>query len=184
MMCRHQRAFGAMVEQKLMVLALFNKENSLYIKLCPFIGGSVGQHMRHSLDHCTRAADALVSLSTSRTTPILRYDRRLRGLGAETHVVEAANVCHRVRDQVYNALENDDSILTRSVFAQFASEEGMYMDIESTVARELSFVVHHAYHHLAMIRLIALNHLKFTEADLPPNLGRAPATIIFDRYGY
>mmetsp|Transcript_3151 Transcript_3151/g.10448 ORF Transcript_3151/g.10448 Transcript_3151/m.10448 type:complete len:247 (-) Transcript_3151:317-1057(-) len=122
---------------------------------------------------------------TATRAALLAYDVRRRGGGAETDAAAAADVVVRARDGVVGALSKDPSLLHADVVAQFATsaEQDSFHDVPSTIQRELSFVSHHAYHHLAMIRLVAIHHLKIPEAHLPAHLGRAPATIIFDRHG-
>mmetsp|Transcript_23287 Transcript_23287/g.72934 ORF Transcript_23287/g.72934 Transcript_23287/m.72934 type:complete len:446 (+) Transcript_23287:174-1511(+) len=149
----------------------------LYASVAPDHGASIGMHMRHSLDHCARVADALGSSET----PTLRYDTRDRGTTVETDPALAVARVRAIRDSVVGAIAADATIVERRVVAEFAlsATESLH-EMPSTVERELAFVAHHAYHHLALIRLIALSHLDIPESDLPPKLGRAPSTLIFD----
>ena len=182
---RHQMSkvamgFAGVVHQKIKVLEAV-KEG--YTAVCPMVGASIGQHMRHSLDHWTRVAEAVDTIVAGiETVPLLRYDVRDRGTGAETDPIIAKEEVLRARDVIIPALANDKSLLDHEVFAQFTMShyEDSFHDVKSTVERELAFVTHHAYHHLAMIRIIALHHLHLSEHDLPPHLGRAPATLLFD----
>mmetsp|Transcript_19748 Transcript_19748/g.78656 ORF Transcript_19748/g.78656 Transcript_19748/m.78656 type:complete len:118 (-) Transcript_19748:774-1127(-) len=95
------RAFAAMLEQKVAVLGVPGVA-AHYTSVCPMVGGSVGQHMRHSLDHCARAADAVEALletpaAARRDAPLLQYDVRQRGTGAEVDVAVAATEARRAR---------------------------------------------------------------------------------------
>lgn len=73
-------AFGAMMDQKLLVINALKR--SAYASVCPVHGASIGMHMRHSLDHCERAAAAVAMLQDGRQ-PLLRYDVRERDTGVE-----------------------------------------------------------------------------------------------------
>jgi hypothetical protein len=53
--------------------------------------------------------------------------------------------------------------------------------LPSTAARELGFAVHHAIHHMAMIKIIVVHTLHIPEAELPVGFGRAPSTQNYDR---
>jgi hypothetical protein len=48
------------------------------------------------------------------------------------------------------------------------------------VERELGFAVHHAIHHLAMVKIIAQNTLQLSTKDLPIDFGKAPSTVVFE----
>ncbi|KAJ8613397.1 hypothetical protein CTAYLR_002238 [Chrysophaeum taylorii] len=91
------RAFAAMIDQKLKVINMLSARArpaaELYTSTSPIHGASVGMHLRHSLDHCTRLADAVTTLSSvpgMEPTPTLRYDVRERGTGAELDPTLAA----------------------------------------------------------------------------------------------
>lgn len=65
---------------------------------CPLMGASVGQHVRHSLDHVRKTVDAcLVQHTRSSLTPpqtfdtgiVVAYDERARGTAVEEHLVSA-----------------------------------------------------------------------------------------------
>lgn len=54
------------------------------------------------------------------------------------------------------------------------------MGLSSTIGRELGFVAHHAIHHMALVKIIAVHTLSIQVSELPHGFGRAPSTIIFD----
>mmetsp|Transcript_3142 Transcript_3142/g.10383 ORF Transcript_3142/g.10383 Transcript_3142/m.10383 type:complete len:173 (-) Transcript_3142:553-1071(-) len=144
-MSRVVGAFVGMLEQKLQVLEAVGATTA-YTSVCPLVGASVGQHMRHSLDHCARAAEAVEAVAAGSSRPLLAYDVRRRGGGAETDAAAAADVVVRARDGVVGALSKDPSLLHADVVAQFATsaEQDSFHDVPSTIQRELSFVSHHA----------------------------------------
>ena len=53
--------------------------------------------------------------------------------------------------------------------------------IPSLLGRELAFAAHHAIHHLALIKIIALGEVGgLQDTDLPLDFGRAPSTVNHD----
>jgi hypothetical protein len=84
---------------------------------------------------------------------------------------------------ILKELSNNDASssegLTQPVQAHFMlSGDGNEFALPSTIQRELGFCAHHAIHHMAMIRLIAENHIGLK--DLPADFGRAPSTVHHD----
>jgi hypothetical protein len=56
------------------------------------------------------------------------------------------------------------------------------MDLSSTIGRELGFAAHHAIHHLAMVKIIAIHTLGLDENELPNGFGMAPSTVRFEEH--
>ena len=191
------------LQQKLHLLELLERSGSplVFNKKCALVGASIGQHLRHSMDHMELAARAAAQFSLELNAPshpvisdlshqqdiILQYDVRKRGADDETQTVSA-------RERILSVYQMLDSISARDEQEQFAHqllekqirvsflmplEE---MQITSNVARELSFVVHHAVHHLALIKIIGSNLAAFGEADLPLDFGKAPSTILYEKH--
>lgn len=110
------------------------------------VGGTIGKHVRHTLDHF-RAALA-VTLDGS---PI-DYDRRERNVAMETDRAAAIEAIREIRA--------DLAALARSSLASpvkvrvMLLADGTEAVLDSTMARELAFAAHHAVHHHAMIRAI------------------------------
>ena len=59
------------------------------------------------------------------------------------------------------------------------SGDGREAVLRSTVAREVAFATHHAVHHVAMMRAIALEH----GVELGADVGKAPSTINYEQAG-
>jgi hypothetical protein len=163
---------------------------------CPIVGASVGQHYRHSMDHVELAA--LVADSTdkddgddrrARAVEELHYDLRVRGGTLEVdmeisrkRMVDVSAVFHSIafrseRQAVF------ECITDRPIAAYFnlSSDANDEIRLLSTVGRELGFAAHHAIHHMAMVKIIAVKTLGLNECDLPHGFGRAPSTLLFDR---
>jgi hypothetical protein len=172
-------------------------QNYIYKTPCPIIQASIGQHIRHSMDHIERVTNAISINLFEGTNPMnritiesIQYDIRNRNTDDEQNVTSALDRMERVKKelQAYRIRSNyiDPN---QKVFSCFmlsgTSTDNDETALPSTIARELGFVAHHAIHHLAMIKLIVTNpntnlgSLDVTE--LPPNFGLAPSTIHHDR---
>ncbi len=128
-------------------------------------GGTIGKHLRHTLDHVAAAVGA-----AGANQPI-DYDHRQRGGCVESDRAEAAkaiaDVCGRLRS--LDARDLDRPVRVRCML----SGAGEQAEMGSTLGRELAFAMHHAIHHQAMMRAIATE----LGADVPDDFGVAPDTL-------
>ncbi len=127
------------------------------------VSGSIGEHVRHCLDHVS----ALVAVDTSTT---LSYDRRQRGTMVETDPVEAQR---RILDlkttlEAWASRSLDEPVHVVAVI----STSGDAVTAWSTLARELAFVVSHTIHHQALIGLLLAAHGQ----TVPDRFGHSPST--------
>jgi hypothetical protein len=132
-------------------------------------GGTIGKHLRHTLDHYA----AIVG--RRRGEPI-DYDHRERGVPVESSRVAAREQVTSLRAAI-SALEGTgaDEVRIRVML----SGDGREAVLRSTVAREVAFATHHAVHHVAMMRAIALEH----GVELGADVGKAPSTINYEQAG-
>merc|ERR1712150_146671 len=149
---------------------------------------------RHSMDHIELAASAAFTLQEKQSQkitlpPELYYDLRVRGAQYETDIKESRNRIMNVNN-IFDQFLLDDSKHTKhnhdsgaDVIAHFtlSADDGENFGLKSSIGRELAFGVHHAIHHLALVKIIALHHIQLKEYDLPPNFGMAPSTIQYLR---
>ena len=80
---------------------------------------------------------------------------------------------------IFQTLNLDDADLPVTPYFNLSSDLDE-MGLNSTIGRELGFVLHHAIHHMAMCKIIATKTLKFEENELPIGFGKAPSTLIFE----
>lgn len=82
----------------------------------------------------------------------------------------------------FQSINSSDAALTSSPITSYfnLSADLDEMGLPSTIGRELGFVAHHAIHHMAMVKIIAVKTLGIEESELPHGFGRAPSTMIFD----
>jgi hypothetical protein len=142
-----------------------------YQSPCQLVGASIGQHVRHSMDHMELAI--LVAATAGQD---LHYDMRVRG-GTLEHDMEEA------KKRIVNLVTMLETVTSDgAVKAHFmlSGDSGDEVALESTLSRELGFIAHHAIHHMAMIKIIAIHHVGLDGSDLPSDFGRAPSTIHHD----
>ena len=208
-LCRSNRA---LLRQKVALLDALTARHGpdglaaateVFTKPCPIVGASIGQHLRHSMDHMELAAlVAEARLNSAYDAPAdaeepaqIHYDLRVRGGTLETDMAESRkrivaveNVLEGIHDAVDAGLNGVAShIVHFPVHASFylsaddaeddREGESSESALPSTVGRELGFAAHHAIHHLAMVRVVALHSAGLEEEDLPPDFGRAPSTV-------
>jgi hypothetical protein len=127
------------------------------------VSGSIGAHVRHTLDH-------VAALAFSAPMATLSYDHRERGTAVESDPAAALRQILRLKA----ALEDlslrglDDPVQVESV----VSASGESSVAWSSLRRELAFVISHTIHHQAIIALL----LAFQGIDTPDRFGYAPST--------
>lgn len=131
-------------------------------------GGTIGKHIRHTLDHFRAALDASPGV-------VIDYDHRERNVPMETQPREAVKAIGRIRDRL---LRLDAAALDHAVRVRvMVNGDGEEVELGSTLGRELAFVWHHAVHHHAMLGAIAAEHGIVLEGEF----GRAPSTVSHER---
>jgi hypothetical protein len=128
-------------------------------------GGTIGKHIRHSLDHFRAALDG-----ASHGVPV-EYDRRERNVPMESDPVAALSAIAALRGRL-SSLGND-SLTTPLRVRVMLSGDGAEAELGSTLGRELAFAAHHAVHHHAMLGAIAAEFGIQTGAEF----GKAPSTL-------
>ncbi|KAL3660116.1 hypothetical protein V7S43_015037 [Phytophthora oleae] len=155
---------------------LHGLDDDVYTFQSPLVGGSVGQHTRHSLDHLRKPLELLASQRLGSDESMLRYDIRNR----HTPVEEDRHAAIEQIEQLEKTLRAlPQSSLTRPVNAVFMlSSDGQEFDFESTFSRELAFAVHHCIHHNALSKVLLRHH--FPDLNAPDGFGMAPSTANFN----
>jgi uncharacterized damage-inducible protein DinB len=128
------------------------------------VSGSIGEHVRHVLDHVS-------SLVAACPAAVLSYDHRARGTAVETEPSAAVREMMRLNA----ALERwtDRSLDEPVAVAAVMSSDGLPVTGWSTLARELAFVMSHTIHHQAIVALL----MEQQGSDVPDErFGCAPTT--------
>jgi uncharacterized damage-inducible protein DinB len=131
-------------------------------------GGTVGKHLRHTLDHFAAALAALDHAG------VIDYDHRDRDVPMESDRQHALRAIAALRDRLGRAAaEPAETPVSIRVMISGAGDEA---ELRSTFGRELAFATHHAVHHQAMMKVIAAEFGAILGADF----GTAPSTIKFN----
>lgn len=133
--------------------------------LIPGVSGTIGEHVRHILDHVA------VFAAASGWTPVT-YDHRERGGSIESDPVEALCTIERL-ETMLTAVRDEELDLPLSVSAIVTRGQRPAL-MKSTRRRELVFVIGHTIHHLALIAML----LAIAGEDVPAGLGLAPSSPI------
>lgn len=131
-------------------------------------GGTIGKHIRHSLDHFRAALDGLQGT-------VIDYDHRARNVPMETDSRAALDAIDELRERL-SCLSAEAGLEPVRVRVMLAGD-GTETELKSTLGRELAFATHHAVHHNAMLGAIAAEFGIQTGSEF----GKAPSTINHDR---
>ena len=129
------------------------------------VSSNVGGHVRHCLDHVEALLAALEDGELS-------YDHRQRGTEVETNREAALDVIwSQERQLLAFPLHAESRPLRLSVMVSSGLPP---TEVETTVGRELAFVLSHTVHHNALIAVMALT----LGVPVPDRFGYAPSTIV------
>ena len=125
--------------------------------------GSIGEHVRHCLDH-------VASLLTAQPSMPLTYDHRERGTAVERDPADALRRIMRLKAALdrWPTGSLEEPILVRAKTSTSFDEEPMF----SSRGREVAFVVSHTIHHQALISVL----LELLDQAAPDRFGYAPST--------
>lgn len=127
-------------------------------------GATIGQHVRHNLDHFGAALAALDGET-------IDYDRRERGTLVET---DRSTAQRELSDLALRYARMGAETESRPARVRvMVDSSGREAVLESTLGREVAFAAHHAIHHHAMIGAIA----RELGIELPKGFGKAPSTL-------
>lgn len=147
----------------LAVLLLTVSGETYVARPLPGVSGSVGEHVRHILDHVA----ALVGLGAG---AVLTYDHRERGTSVESDPGMALRAILRLKAAIADRLSMEPDTPV-AVIAR-VSPAGDPVAAWSSVARELAFVISHTIHHQALIAAL----LAIQGHGVPDRFGYAPST--------
>lgn len=129
-----------------------------------FLGATIGGHVRHCLDHIRALADGFDSGA-------IDYDHRDRGTPIERSPAAAETECASLATTL-RGIERVEAARGVRV-AIMPRRDGDPVELGSTLARELAFVLSHTVHHNAMIRGMVTS----LGRPLPGAFGYAPSTL-------
>jgi hypothetical protein len=129
----------------------------------------------------------IIDINKQQHIIILNYDVRKRGGDDEICLQSARERILTIHNMTQSTSKRDieenvlHQQLERPIQVSFilgtTEKNSIETPLFSNIFRELSFVAHHAIHHLAMIKIIGVNMNAFCETDLPADFGKAPSTV-------
>ncbi|TWT44136.1 DinB superfamily protein [Phycisphaerae bacterium RAS1] len=147
------------------VLAALNDEQ--YVRQpVGVIDGSFGGHVRHCLDHCE-------SLCRGAASGLIDYDQRERGTPVETSRTAALAAIASI-ERSLAALDDAALTLPLRVTTLLAGDRAAITS-DSSLGRELAFVLSHTVHHYALLAAIC----RTLGVPTPARFGFAPSTISY-----
>jgi uncharacterized damage-inducible protein DinB len=130
------------------------------------VPSNIGGHVRHSLDH----VDALLA---GIITGKMSYEHRQRGTDVEVNRRAALREIARQEEALQGIL---DWPLDHSIQLQLLmTANGPSVTVETSLGRELAFVLSHTIHHNALIGVMA----QLLGVPIPERFGYAPSTLAY-----
>ncbi|MCG3138162.1 MAG: hypothetical protein HJJLKODD_02022 [Phycisphaerae bacterium] len=131
-----------------------------------FDSGSIGQHVRHSLDHFSNLLDGLKQ-------GLIDYDQRARGTAVESDRQTALELIEQLTENLCRRAGSDlnQPLRLRAIIAA----DGSQIETCTTLQRELLFILSHTVHHDAMMAVAA----RMWGVAVPEHFGFAPATLAY-----
>jgi len=132
-----------------------------------------GPHIRHIVEHYSAFFEA------TSAGDVVRYDKRSRDLSISDN---PENAIAQIEQTVacltaLPAMVRDAGCSSVTVEFEIDPSNSQSELMDSTVLRELLFLMHHTIHHCAILRL----YLDLNGISAPPNFGKAPATLGYER---
>lgn len=125
---------------------------------------TIGQHTRHIIEFYSCLTEQIKLDNT------INYDKRLRKTKLETSkeatIIEIDKICKSIND-----IKDNRNLSTTGHLGDVDYK------IPTSVKRELLYVLEHAVHHMAIIK-IAVKILKLN-ISIPPNFGIAESTLVY-----
>lgn len=128
--------------------------------------GSIGGHVRHSIDHMR----TLLNVDAS---GLLNYDERERGTDIEHNRPSAVAALRELEARFLNL--PSAMMERRLTLRAMLTSDGVVVEAETSFARELAFVLSHTIHHNAILAAM-LREIDFAP---PPDFGYAPSTVAY-----
>ncbi|MDM7859006.1 DinB family protein [Alteromonas sp. ASW11-36] len=133
----------------------------------PHLSGSIGQHLRHVIDH-------YLALEQGFASGVVDYNQRNREANIEVSVGAARDTIAAIQKWLATLTEADLAKPVE-VHSEVSISQTMSVDCSSTLAREIVFASSHAIHHFSLIGIIR----SLQGASVPEFFGYAPATITY-----
>lgn len=125
--------------------------------------GTIGGHIRHCLQHFESFRDGIASGT-------INYEARERGTLVETDPSAAVESLKSLSKWFSDQIDRHDKNEPVRVLVTMGD---MSEEVESTVSRELQFLISHTVHHFAIIAIMCRSF----GIEIDPEFGMAPSTL-------
>jgi len=129
------------------------------------LGSSVGAHLRHCIDHYS---NFLAGIPVGR----IDYDARLRERAIETDRNTAVLKMKSLISELKMLSSRDDLRISIKMDCGNDQDESLWWT-DSTIRRELQFLISHTVHHFALIKMTLVAGGNSVDSDF----GMAPSTL-------
>ncbi len=126
-----------------------------------------GSHVRHMVDH-------FIALQQGIASGIIDYNRRNRDSVIESDINEGLQAIENIINALGKMTTQDRKV---SVISEIDCHQTLSEHFDSTVRRELLYLINHTIHHTAYMKLL----VKPFGVELPDEIGIAPGTATFLR---
>ena len=157
----HKTLHGALdqIGQVIETLARSQAHQTLYAEL------GVGRHVRHVADHLQAFVDGAIKH---------RVDFNFRTRESETERSTAAALLRiQTLQKQLDALRQLPLDHALVIVSEISFDASLSRTFQSTVAREILYLINHTIHHAAYIKLMLAPH----QVELPAHIGLAPCTV-------
>lgn len=159
---------GQVIQQAVDLLSELSDDDYTRV-MQPSFSASIGQHVRHIVDHFNALHSGLV-------TGRVNYNVRQRG--AELEVCSRTAIHQLVTLQTWlSTLEQTVLSTPLQVISEVSLCELVNAEVRSSFGRELVFVTSHAVHHYSLLAVMR----KLQGANCANDFGVAPATLSHKR---
>ncbi|MFK8013046.1 MAG: hypothetical protein AB8B80_13485 [Marinicellaceae bacterium] len=130
---------------------------------------NIGNHIRHINDH-------FCAVKKGCKSGIIDYNHRNRGSETETNLQFGLKTIKTWHDWI-DQIDIDSTDQSVKIISEINTIQTMSLQFDSTIARELLYLINHTTHHVAHIGLIAKNH----GINISDTAGMAPCTMTYLR---
>ena len=144
-------------------LLLNQIETAAYSDGMPILqGSSLGQHVRHVIEF-------YVCLSRQMDAGVVNYDDRERNHQLENDLSYTRQILGELSDEVAG-WHTDQPLRLRAIYGSDDATE-----VPTSLARELVYLIEHAVHHMAIVKMAVAHHLPHIK--VPASFGVAHSTL-------
>ncbi len=148
---------SALEQARTLLLTLSAEQYAEPVRVC--FNSSIGGHIRHALDH-------YVSFNAGLDTARIDYESRAR----DTRLERERDYALARLNQIINQLKSS-AFIESTVLVRLENQEDAWAD--STLRRELQFLLSHTIHHWALVSVCATAQ----GIPTPSDFGVAPSTL-------